>query len=134
MDLRNMSDEVLKKAYDQAQAIDETDLVLMLKNELLRRDHSAHEETDPIHPMPGANWVWHPREPLITEKHSPRLWPPRQIKAQPVAPHNTAALLATLSAAKNDPLMTSEWIELIEAVSAQLRWYADSRTAGEVGY
>jgi hypothetical protein len=134
MDLRNMSDEVLKKAYDQAQAIDETDLVLMLKSELLRRDHSAHEETDPIHHLPGAVPIWHPHEPRITEKPESRLWPPRQIKAQPVAPHNTAALLATLSAAKNDPLMTQEWVELIEAVSAQLRWYADTRAAGEVRY
>ena len=126
MDLRNMSDKVLQNVLDQALSAGETDLAVMVKNELLRRDHSAHEETDPIHPMPGAAVV-------LPHPEKPRLWSPRQIKAQPVAPHKTSELLAAITAAKTDPL-AEKYQLLFDAIAAQLRWYADTRAAGEVGY
>jgi hypothetical protein len=134
MDLRKMSDKVLQSVLDQALATGETDLAVMVRNEILWRDNSDHEETDPIHPMPGANWVWHPHEPLTTEKPEPRLWPPRQVKAQPVAPHDTNELTARVAIAQIDKTTPQPVIMLLGDLLEQLRWYADNRTAGEVRY
>ena len=136
--LKNMSDPNLTSLLNQALTAGESDLVAMVRNELLRRARSIVEETDPIHHLPGAVPTWHPREPLRPE---PRLWPPRQIKTQPpkdegrpVAPHDTAELITALEDWRHEVSFSHSPNDLLGKAIEQLRWYADSRAAEEVGY
>jgi len=133
--LKTMTPDNLQKLANQAFDAGDSDLVAMVVNELLRRDHSAHEETDPIHHLPGAIPIWHPREPRLVEKPIPRLWPERAtVKPQPVAPHNTAALIAALNEWQDAIGFPYQGKSLLEKAIEQLRWYAETRAAEEVGY